>query len=84
MSEGEYWQLTAFLVQANGFELGAEPLDRERAAKVFLGLKPTPTIAPALFLESSGVGFWVVSGGVLALIALLVILKLRAGLGRNN
>lgn len=84
LSEDEYWQLTAFLVQANGFELGTEPLDRERAAKVFLGLKPTPTTTPALFLESSGFGFWVVSGGVLALIALLVILKLRAGLGRNN
>ena len=55
LSEDEYWQLTAFLIQANGFDPGSQPLDGPIAASIFLGVQPTPTPAPAL---PAGLGFW--------------------------
>lgn len=76
LSDEEYWQLTAYLMEANGFDPGVQPLDTERAAGIYLRDIPTPTPArawlPVQFLESSGAGFWIASGGVMVLIALLV------------
>ncbi len=76
LSEDEYWQLTAFLARENGYDLGPLPLDPERAAAISLGVRPTPTPDSPLagFLESAGIGFWVASGGVLALFVLLVLI----------
>jgi len=77
LSADEYLQLTAFLVQANGFDLGAQPLDQERASMVFLGFNPTPTPHPAFPLESAGLGFWVATAGALACAGLLLLSWLR-------
>lgn len=43
LTEEEYWQLTAFLVRANGYELGSQPLDEVNAASVLL-IHTTPTV----------------------------------------
>jgi mono/diheme cytochrome c family protein len=78
LSEDEYWQLTAYMLRENGFDPGPLPLDRERAAEISLVARPTPSPTPgnplAVFLESAGVGFWVASGGVLALVVLVVLM----------
>jgi mono/diheme cytochrome c family protein len=57
-SEDEYWQLTAFLLRANGVDPGLDPLDAQRAAGIVLNPSqatalarptgiPAPTSAPA-------------------------------------
>lgn len=78
LSKDEYWQLTAFLLRANGYDPGPVPLDEDRAAAISLGAKPTPTPTPASplagILESAGSGFWVASGCVLALVMLIVLI----------
>ena len=80
LSEDEYWQLTAFLLRANGNDPGPVALDKERAAAIGLGAKPTPTPTPASplagFLENTGNGFWVAAGGVLVLVVLVVLVAL--------
>ena len=67
LSEEEYWQLTAFLVQANGFDPGGQPLDSTRAAVVYLGAQPSPTPAPIPGSEQAGGTFWLVAVIVLLL-----------------
>jgi mono/diheme cytochrome c family protein len=78
LSEDEYWQLTAFLLRANGYDPGPVPLNEERAAAISLGAKPTPTPTPvsplAGFMENAGSGFWVATGCVLALVMLVVLI----------
>jgi len=80
LSEEEYWQLTAYLMRANGFDPGQSPLDSQRAALISIGAKPTLTSTPAggdiALLESPGMGFWIAAGGVLALAGLVVLVTL--------
>jgi mono/diheme cytochrome c family protein len=66
LSEDEYWQLTAFLVQANGFDPGDQPIDAERAAELYLGVQPTPT--PHIpWSEYAGGRFWLIAAVALLL-----------------
>jgi hypothetical protein len=77
LSEDEYWQLTAYLIRANGYDPGPVPLNEERAAALSLGVKPTPTPTPASplagFMESAGSGFWLAASGALALVLLVAL-----------
>ncbi len=90
LSEDEYWQLTAYLLRANGYDPGQVPLDQERSAAISLGAKPMPTLTPtpgsplAGFLESAGVGFWVAFGGILALGLLVGLVTLISRSAKGN
>jgi len=78
LSEDGYWQLTAYLLRANGYDPGQLPLNEERAAAISLGAKPTPTPTPvsplAGFLDSAGSGLWAAYCGVLTLVVLVVLI----------
>jgi len=75
LSEDEYWQLTAFLMQENGFDPGKQALDQELAAAINLGARPTPTATPSPGLTSiSGLGFWATAAGVLTLAGFVILL----------
>ncbi len=77
LSDEEYWQLTAYLVSANGFNPGASALDAQNAASIHLKptlqptLQPTPQPFSARAIESPSV--WV---GLLTIIGLGVLLLL--------
>jgi hypothetical protein len=42
LKEEEYWQLTAFVLRANGVSIGYKPLDRQTAARI--SLSPTTAV----------------------------------------
>ncbi len=46
LTDNEYWNITAYLIQANGFTLPKEPLSADTGADYLIGMESTPT-APA-------------------------------------
>jgi hypothetical protein len=65
LSEAEYWALTAFLVQANGVDLGGKSLNAATAAQIRFGAQTGAQAA------GNAWWFWVVGG--VALLALLAL-----------
>jgi mono/diheme cytochrome c family protein len=74
LSDEEYWQLTAFLMRANGFEPGKQPLDDALAAQIsFQQRAPDPPDAgPDAGLLALGVG-----GAAGLLVVLLLFWRYR-------
>lgn len=74
LSVEEYWQLTAYLLRANGFDPGTAPLDEQSAAKVLLRNIPsgqeTGPAAPAEFPW-----FWAVAGIILVAVGIILLVK---------
>jgi mono/diheme cytochrome c family protein len=63
----EYWQLTAYLLQANGIDPGPGQLDDGRAAKIRLSLlSAQPPVTPA----TNSAGFWIAASILLFSIAI--------------
>lgn len=73
LTEEEYWQVSAFLVRANGVDPGLQPLDKERAAAIRLRTAPTPTPTAAPGIAQQGV--WL--GGIALIGFLLLILLVK-------
>lgn len=63
LSEADYWALTAFLVQANGVDLGGKTLDAATAVQIGFGAQTKA--------QPVGKAWWLWSAGAVALIALL-------------
>ena len=74
LKDEEYWQLTAFLVQANGIDLGQRTLDLRNAAQVTLH-PPTPAPLPAQVAGAPS-GFSLVWLGVGAGLVFVVLIFL--------
>lgn len=78
LSEEEYWQLTAFLLSANGIDPGTE-LDVQRAAQVAVRPKPVETPSPASHLNPAN--YWPIGAAIFAFLGLcFYLVKWRGGL----
>ena len=55
LSDEQYWRITAFLVSANGVNLGKRPLDAQTAAQISLREPPATELAPVRPLHSASV-----------------------------
>ena len=69
LSDEEYWQLTAYLMRANGFEPGKQPLDEAVAARISFSQPPASPAKPAIegpLLAAAG-------GGTAAILAALFV-----------
>jgi mono/diheme cytochrome c family protein len=77
LNDEEYWQLTAYLVSANGFSLGKTALDAQNAGSIHLRptlqptLQPTPQPTSATVMEFPSL--W---AGLLAMIGLVLLFLL--------
>lgn len=72
LSSDQYWQLTAYLVRANGYSLSTQPLDAARAARlVFTDAAPQPGRV------SSPSWLWTAGGAAVILAAAGLFLRLR-------
>jgi hypothetical protein len=74
LSEADYWALTAFLIQANGVDLGGKTLNAATAAQIRFG--------PQAAAQPAGMDWWpwaAAGFGLLALLALawLVVARVR-------
>ncbi len=76
LTEGESWQVTAFLLRQNGFWQGSTDLDESNAGSVKLarGLVPFVMRQKAEVQNRSGVLIWGVLIGVLAILILVVLI----------
>ena len=72
LSEEEYWQVTAYLVRANGIDPGPLPMDTQRAEVVRLRPQPQPEPASAPPPKTDRLSLWV-GGGVLLGFGLLAL-----------
>jgi len=74
LSAEEYWQLTAFLLRANGYDPGQQVLDPQRAAQI--PLRPYPPSPPTLLqrLGKTGPLAWGAALFILVGIALALLL----------
>ena len=72
LSDEEYWQLTAFLVRANGVDPGRELLNEQRAARISLN----PNSPSASILDVSGLNVWLGFGALIGLVSLGFLVKL--------
>ncbi|HWQ83844.1 MAG TPA: c-type cytochrome [Anaerolineales bacterium] len=74
LSSEEYWQLTAYLIRANGIDPGSAPLDEQSAVKILM--RPVPGDQE---LELSGVTavpwFWIVAGAIIASAGIILLVK---------
>lgn len=74
LTSEEYWQLTAYLVRANGIDAGVNPLSEQTAAKVLLrplpaNQQPDPTRSTAF------PWFWVMAGIILGAAGTILLVK---------
>jgi len=65
LSDEEYWQLTAFLAQANGISWGEGPLGPDNAANVALDARASSPQGSALGAHTLGIGALLLVLGVL-------------------
>jgi cytochrome c len=65
LSEADYWALTAFLVQANGVDLGGRTLDGATAAQIHFG--------PQAAAQAPGTAWWPWAAGGAVLVALMAL-----------
>jgi mono/diheme cytochrome c family protein len=74
LSPEEYWQLTAFLLRANGYNPGNQDLDPQRAVQI--PLRPYPPSPPTLLerLDKTGPWAWGAALFILVGIALAFLL----------
>ncbi len=84
LTDEQYWQLTAFLLRANGIDPGTTLLDAQSAAKITIGTPPTPTPEASILHTQVAGGIplgWILGGiGALVLIAaILIVYRLRTG-----
>ena len=68
LDEEEYWQLTAFLLRANGIDPGPPPLDSQRASLILL----RASLMPAAAAPQPQPNFWRLALALLALAILLL------------
>jgi mono/diheme cytochrome c family protein len=69
LSDEEYWQLTAFLVDANGIPLGEIPLGPENAANLQLAPPPFQGEASAQDRQATSVWYLLLAAGTVVLFA---------------
>lgn len=70
----EYWQLTAYLVRANGIDVGVNPLSEQTAPKVLL--RPLPgNSEPEPAAPSAQLRFWGVALIILAVAGSILLVK---------
>ena len=76
LSAEEYWQLTAFLLRANGYDPGQPDLNPQRAAQIPLRPYPpsTPTPTPLVRLAENGPWAW--GAALLALVGITLLVWL--------
>ncbi len=80
LTDQEYWQVTAYVLQMNGIDPGAELLNENTAVKIILRPDPAPVTQPASVHNArSPLPVWVWIGVFLAVIvfgaALLILLR---------
>ena len=79
LSAEQYWQLTAFLLRANGYDPGQQHLDPQRTAQI--PLRPYPPSPPTLLQRLGELSPWVWGAALFILVgialALLLIRLLR-------
>jgi mono/diheme cytochrome c family protein len=68
LSDAEYWQLTAYLVRANGYNPGSQPLDDSRAAAITFGIPPAHPPAPG-----PSPTYYLLAGGAVAVFLLALL-----------
>lgn len=74
LTADEYWQLTAYLVRANGFDLGATQLDEQSAARVLLrNIPASQEQDPASPTEFPW--FWAIAGFILVVVGIILLVK---------
>lgn len=74
LSSEEYWQLTAFLIRANGIDLGMQPLSEATAAKVLL--RPVQVDQQTQSSQTMVLpGFWIAAGLILCVAAIIFLVK---------
>ncbi len=74
LTDAEYWQLTAFLLRANGYDPGAGTLNAQTAAQIDLQpvSPPPPAEGPAVW------PYFAIGGALLAAALALALARLRA------
>jgi mono/diheme cytochrome c family protein len=83
LSAEKYWQLTAFLVRANGIDPGETPLDEQNAGQLhFQTLStatpvPTPTPAPLVRFTKGGLPLLLAGSLFIVVIIALVFVKMN-------
>ena len=77
LSDEAYWQLTAFLVDANGIAVGETPLGFENAADVRLAPQSSQTQAPVDGREAAYRWLALLAAGTAALLASGVVTRWR-------
>jgi len=77
LSDEEYWQLTAFLVDASGIAVGETPLGPENAADVGLAPQASQTQAPVDGREAANGWLVLLTAGTAALLASGVVTRWR-------
>jgi mono/diheme cytochrome c family protein len=73
LEEAEYWQLTAYLLRANGYSLPAAPLDEQTAQRYSLAAEPVPPARKPPYIPLAA-GF---TAGFILLLLLLLLLRRR-------
>jgi mono/diheme cytochrome c family protein len=74
LTDEEYWQLTAYLVRANGIEPGDAPLNEQTAVKVLL--RPLPQdLQPEPAVSREQRWFWGVALVILAVAGVILLVK---------
>ena len=74
LTSEEYWQLTAYLVRANGIDPGPDPLDEQSGLKILM--RPAQADAPeAVNLSPGFPWFWIAAGIILSLAGGVFLVK---------
>jgi cytochrome c len=76
LKEDEYWQLTAFLLRANGYTLPSIPLDEQTAQRLFLAPQPAQPAPKPAFIN--------IAIGLAAGFIIILLLLILAFLGRRS
>jgi mono/diheme cytochrome c family protein len=72
LTDDQYWQLTAFLLRANGYNPGSQKLDVQLAA--LIPLRPYPPSRPTWFQRLSQASPWLWGVIILALVGIILAL----------
>jgi Cytochrome C oxidase, cbb3-type, subunit III len=72
LMDDQYWQLTAFLIRANGYDIGSQNLDTKSATRI--ALRPYPLSKPTLFQRLGQISPWV--WGAVIMVGIGIVLSL--------
>jgi hypothetical protein len=74
LADDQYWQLTAFLIRANGYDPGKQFLDSHSAARI--PLRPYPPSKPALFRQAGQMNPWVWGAVIFVVVGIAILFLL--------